>query len=502
MLKYQISLFKMTVLSICTVLLLNACSDNNSALDKNLPKIKTESTSTSKVVTSSKTLAGSTLKLSSLSELTIESLRSRPYQSQLKIQQTLHTPKSTNDYTSYYFKENQQYSTYLASYNSDGLNVYTRLDIPDTPMPANGYPVIVFIHGWVGTGNAPTYNFSYKVSHNYADIIDQYVKQGFIVLSPGLRGHGTVNGIAADGIEFMKAWDNATYLSPIFYTIDTLNLIEGISSLESINWQSVNSEQSSIVINKANINITGHSQGGDVVLSALAISGEGSTIKNSIRTGAIWAGCFLPRLEQGMLYGPMGNTSQAFLSGDGTWTKSAYGKKGEFNPNFKFAYPADWIEFPDDSKMQWTWQQDTWPIATVKQSLSQKYKIMYDTLNAQVDDINNAKFVINETKNGLVIINHDVEIEKLYGQIGGFEQINYLTEPLYLHHSDRDYYSPSHWNNRLSANINANGGNAKRFEYVGNTHSLKVSKYPWFSPKGTISGVEKMINRNIQLFTF
>ncbi|MEW6999143.1 alpha/beta hydrolase family protein [Colwelliaceae bacterium BS250] len=446
-------------------------------------------------------LPGSTLMLNSLAELTVESLRSREYKSAITIEQTLHTLDTTNDYTKHYFDNENRYNSYLSSYDSDGLTLYARLDIPASPMPTKGYPVVVFIHGWIGINNAPTYDFNYQANSNYADVIDGYVKQGFVVVTPGLRGHGSVNGIAADGIEYMQAWDNASYLSPMFYTIDTLNLIEGLTSLQSIDWQAFNPKQNAIILNTENINITGHSQGGDVVLTALAISGEDSTVTNHIRTGAIWAGCFLPRFEQAMLYGPMGNSSEAFLSGDGTWTKSAYGANGEFNANFKFAYPADWIQFPDNSKQQWTWQHENWPKASVKESLMARFTTMYEKLNTQVGDVNAVKFSVTEADNGLVMFEHDPQIKAMYANIGGFEQVKYLTEPLYLHHSDRDYYSPSYWNKTLADNINASGGKAKNFEYIGNTHNLGTSKYQWFSPQGSVAGFNQMMATNIELFT-
>jgi len=127
------------------------------------------------------------------------------------------------------------------------------------------------------------------------------VKKGFIVLTPGLRGHGTVNKRAADGIEYLSVWDNGSYINPIYYGIDVLNLLDSVDSLDMIDWTQISSNISKVKVNTRNINIFGHSQGGDVVLTALAVSGEGSKVRLPLNAGAIWAGCFLPRMEQAML---------------------------------------------------------------------------------------------------------------------------------------------------------------------------------------------------------
>ncbi len=82
----------------------------------------------------------------------------------------------------------------MASYHSDGLRLYTRVDIPTSAMPSEGYPVLIFAHGWVGVDKAPSYNFSYPADSYYGDIIDYFVDAGFVVIFPGYRGHGTVDG--------------------------------------------------------------------------------------------------------------------------------------------------------------------------------------------------------------------------------------------------------------------------------------------------------------------
>ncbi|HAU01549.1 MAG TPA: alpha/beta hydrolase, partial [Porticoccaceae bacterium] len=115
--------------------------------------------------------------------------------------------------------------------------VYARLDIPSTAMPAKGYPVIIFAHGWVGQEKADNYNFGYDLTSLAGELINGYVDAGFMVITPGYLGHGTVDGVQAEGFDIMQSWDNATYLTPTFYAIDLLNLLEGLSFVNSTDWK-------------------------------------------------------------------------------------------------------------------------------------------------------------------------------------------------------------------------------------------------------------------------
>ena len=76
----------------------------------------------------------------------------------------------------------------------------------------------------------------------------------------------------------------------------------------------------------------------------------------------------------------------------------------------------------------------------------------------------------------------------------------YLQEPLVLHHSDRDYYSPSKWNQALVEAVINSGGSAINFEYPGNTHSLTISQHKWFSEDYDQAGLEQMITHDINWF--
>jgi dienelactone hydrolase len=439
--------------------------------------------------------------LDSLADLSIEALRKRHYESVIEIEARLDNGDKGPAYTQHFSSDGSAvYNSYLASYMSDGNRIYSRLDVPATPPPENGYPIMVFVHGWVGIDDAPGFDFGYKADSLYSRYIDAFVDAGYLVLTPGWRGHGTVNGIPAEGIEFMQTWDNGSYISPIFYAIDVLNLVDGLQSIEQINWADwgIQSDRAPRT-NLNNIHVNGHSQGGDVALTVMAVSGEGSSLDNTVQSGSLWSGCFGTRFAQASIYGPMAMTLEAFMSGDGTWTGSATGQDGSINPNFIFAWPPDWIGTLDTNSPEWTWQADTWKRDSVAEPLRIKFSQMYDAVNQNVANIDNAEFSIETEKSGKFIVKHDPRIKNAMYQVSAYNFEEFLTEPIFFHHSDQDYYSIPGWNAELSARINTAGGNAVDYNYPGNTHSLTVSKHEWFSRNGTIEGLGIMIKRDLDL---
>lgn len=420
----------------------------------------------------------STSDIPNLKVLAIDELRRRTYGSEFIWLQEL--PNA-----------NSKFSSHLASYISDGLRVYARIDIPSKAAPKQGYPVVLFSHGWVGLSNAKKFDFFATQQGSQGTYLKALAENGFVVITPGWRGHGSVHGEQAQGIEFLEKWDNASYLSPMFYAIDILNALDSIESLSNINW---GFEPVNINLNK--ISLSGHSQGGDSALVALAVAGESSSVKNQFHAASIFAGCFLPRLKQGELYGAMSMSSQAFMAGDGRWTASPQGLNGELNPDFQFAFPPDWIETPISS--DWTWQHDLWSGMTVEQVFVKKYNEMYDIL--QDNHLIQERYELSADQNGRTQLTHPKQIETAYAATSAINYPQYLKEPLALHYSDRDYYSPPNWNTKLANLIVVSGGTAVSYVYPGNTHSLTISKHKWFSEDYTQAGLEKMIAHDISWF--
>jgi len=417
------------------------------------------------------TQAPSSPHIDSLSVLFVDSLRSRSYGSTISIIEP---------------RPNEASDSYIAAYNSDGLRVYSRVDVPLTAAPDGGYPIVVFVHGWIGQDDAPDLDFYYGKNNNYGQMIDAYVDAGFAVFTPGWRGHGTVNGVPADGIEFMQAWDNGSYLSPVFYAVDVLNLVDGLATFPGAK------------LNLERINTVSHSQGGDVALIALAVAGEGSSVRNEIHAASIWSGTFPSRFTQLQTYWPMQSTPEAFMSGDDTWNGTATGANGSVNERFVFGYPSDWIGTINRDK--WTWQNDTWSVASVPDAIVVKLDQMYAAINEYVRDIDDAEYLLAIGDSGFYSVAHDSRIETAMKRIGAFDAPKFLTEPLALQHSDRDFYSFPEWNADLCQRINAANGTCHDFEYPENTHSLRVSEQPWFSGETAVEGFSFAIQRDIALF--
>jgi pimeloyl-ACP methyl ester carboxylesterase len=409
--------------------------------------------------------------IGSLEQLAIATLRDRSYGSSLQIEKIIAT---------------DPHMTAIASYDSDGLRLYTRIDIPSSAPPLEGYPVVVFVHGWMGIEAAPSMTFYVDDDSNYDRMIDVYVDADFAVLTPGWRGHGTVDGVPADGIEFMQAWDNSSYLSPVFYAIDILNLLDSLDTLQEAEFD------------LENINMVSHSQGGDVALIALAIAGEGSGVKNEWSAASFWSGCFPSRDTQFHTYSPMEKTPEAFLSGDGSWNGTAVGADGQVNPNFVFGYPPDWIGTPNPD--EWTWQKDVWSTRTVAELMQVRLQTMYDAINSQVADISDATYELRAGPDGSTAIVHDPRIAAALSRVDAFNMAEFLTEPVTLQYSDRDFYSFPEWNIALCERINSAGGECHDFEYAENTHSLGVSEHRWFSSEAAVPGFETAIQRDIELF--
>ncbi len=422
--------------------------------------------------------------LEDLSSLTIEGMRNSGAGSQLEV-----VEQAT-------FRDGEE--ALFAAYDSDGLRVYTRIDLPSTPMPEGGYPIVIFAHGWIGADAAATWTFGMDESSMYGDMVLDYKEQGFAVLTPGFRGHGTFGGVAAEGIEYMSAYDNGSYLSPIFYAQDVVNLLYSVGSMDNIAWGDFGYE-GDIAFNYDNINLSAHSQGGDVALTALAATGEGAG-DYQFASASIWAGCFPDRVTQLATYAPMAETLESFMSGDGTWNGTAIGADGEVNPNFIFGYPSDWIGTVDTTSDDWTWQADSWSTPTVGKVLDKKANQMYTTLNTYIADMADVTYSIAEDETGRSYVMHDPIVEQTVAEIGGFGYPQYLSEPLTLHLSDQDYYSHVSWNEDLATRINGAGGQAQVFVYPQNNHSLRQSDYEWFSEGEVIEGYPLAIESDVALF--
>jgi dienelactone hydrolase len=438
--------------------------------------------------------------LEQLADLSIESLRSRKYgEGDLSIVALLDRHCTSQEQSG---KRPREVKRYTARYQSEGQSIYARIDVPFEAPPPEGYPVLVFAHGWVGAENAPNWHFGCTLESSYGDIygnvINAWAEAGYVVLVPGYRGHGTINDVPAEGHSDILAWDNSAYLSPSFYAVDVLNLIAASQSANGISVLDETGAPRTIRVDPSRFFINGHSQGGDVTLTVMAATGEGAKSGIELAGASIWAGNIANRFEQLATFDAMATSPEAFLSGDGSWTGTATGADGSTNPNFIFGYPPDWIGSPHPE--DWTWQTETFTRERVEDALREKAAAMYDILNSQISEFGDLSWALETTDQGRDVVVHDARLVEPMKQVGGADAAAFLTEPLNLHFSDRDYYSLPNWNYDLCERANAAGGACKTFEYFGNTHSLGLSEHEWFSPPGTEAGYDAFIAQDLCRF--
>ncbi len=169
-------------------------------------------------------------------DLTIPFLMSRTYGSNIS---TL-----TN------YKDFGTYSSFLTSYDSDGLKINGLLAIPKGKTPEQGWPAVVFVHGYI----PPTL---YKTTEKYIEYIDYLAKNGVAVFKIDLRGHGNSEGEPS----------GAYYSSD--YVIDTLNAYEAVKKFAGVD--------------PNNISIWGHSMAGNVAFRA-------AVVQKNIPKIFLWAG--------------------------------------------------------------------------------------------------------------------------------------------------------------------------------------------------------------------
>lgn len=444
------------------------------------------------------TLSGD--QLDQLSDLSIPSLRRRSYGGgELQVIAPLERDCTSREALG---EHPRRASRSFAKYDSEGHSIYARIDVPSVEQPASGYPVMIFAHGWVGAENAPDWHFACTTQSSYGDIygnvVNAWVDAGYVVLVPGYRGHGTVNGVPAEGHDDMLAWDNGSYLMPSFYAADVMNLMASSLTPNGFAVPDARGISRVIKLDPSRMYINGHSQGGDVALTVLAATGEGAASGLTLAGGSIWAGNIADRFTQLATFEAMSTSPEAFLSGDGTWTGSAIGQDGTRNPNFIFGYPPDWIATPHPE--DWTWQGDTFNRGSVAAALSAKASDMYATLNSQIGAFGDLSWNLETDPDGRVLVSHDPRLVAGMREIGGTDYAEFLTEPLHLHFSDRDYYSLPAWNEALCAELNVAGNSCRTFEYVGNTHSLGLSEHIWFSPPGSVAGHASFIGNDLCVF--
>lgn len=389
---------------------------------------------------------------------------------------TLARPGQRDTYSERYYASGvSEAATYILSYKNSGLRQYARLDIPSSV--TGSLPVLVYAHGYVGFPESLTYALAYDAESMSGEFIARWVQSGFAVLSPGYRGHGTFEGLPAEGAEFLALWDNGgTFLTPTFYAQDVLAAIDALPSLHGI------PELSGEKIATDAITLLGHSQGGDVALTALAIDALAGRTGPAIVAASIWAGCIGNRVEQLNFYRALQTTRRAFMAGDDIWRRSARGEDGSVNTDFLWPWPQDWT--PGLMTDEHGWQPD--PAAFSGETVA----------SVQARAHNRVMETVRECTDSAKLADVLAQINAA----SGTAHASAIKIPVSLHTSNQDFYSPPRWNRALAATLNEAGAQARVFIYPANTHALKTSNHSWFSPAGTVDGLPQALAHDAALF--
>lgn len=151
------------------------------------------------------------------------------------------------------------------SYDVDGVKEYALLSIPDSPKPEHGFPVIVIIHGYI----PPPY---YSTQNSYKGVFNRYANSEFLVVKPDLIGHGR----SEKGIDYNYNTIKLQYPRDITATLDHLD--------------------SQGLIDRRNIFVMGHSNGGDTTLRLLVDKPE------LFRAASLWAPVTVPVEEASFFF--------------------------------------------------------------------------------------------------------------------------------------------------------------------------------------------------------
>lgn len=201
--------------------------------------------------------------------LTIDQLRERKYSSQLKIEEQV--------------KDEEKFTSYIASYDSDGLKIYGYLVLPKQGnrheavgnskenAGTNAYSLLpktdgsqallkasllIFCHGRIEPKE-------YLPERQYSRHCEYLGEQGFVVFKPDYRGHGNSQG------EVETIFESG-------YAVDVLNAISALLLDSRLRGNDKGGK----------IGIMGHSLGGNIALKVMEV-------RPDIKAGVIWGGAVI-----------------------------------------------------------------------------------------------------------------------------------------------------------------------------------------------------------------
>ena len=135
--------------------------------------------------------------------------------------------------------EEENFTSYVFTYQSDGKTISGMANIPVGP---GRFPVIILLRGYADSQN-------YHVGLGTERSANNLAMGGFLTLAPDFLGYG------------YSDWEDKDILSARFYRpVEVLNLLSAVSSLPSAD--------------SGRIGLWGHSNGGQIALSILEITGK------------------------------------------------------------------------------------------------------------------------------------------------------------------------------------------------------------------------------------
>lgn len=165
----------------------------------------------------------------SLDEFSFDSLKSREYQGSPIILERVLDQRS-------------EYTAYLFSYQSDGRKVTGQANIPLPQEGSEKMPVIVMLRGFVDRD-------IYQTGIGTRNAARVFVENGYVTLAPDFLGYGE-----SDPPEDDVWWERLNK------PVQVMNLLASLESLSQID--------------TSRVGLWGHSNGGQIALSVLEISGK------------------------------------------------------------------------------------------------------------------------------------------------------------------------------------------------------------------------------------
>lgn len=89
------------------------------------------------------------------------------------------------------------YSAYLVSYQSSGLKIHAMIAVPDSDVPASGFPILIANHGFVPEPRKygiTADGVDSRPGDYYRAVPELYASRGFLVVLPDFRGHNNSEG--------------------------------------------------------------------------------------------------------------------------------------------------------------------------------------------------------------------------------------------------------------------------------------------------------------------